>query len=136
MRARLVEIAADGLGRDHGDDLLSPRAAGAGEDQAAHVLRPEMGRLLVREEDEAERSGGARVFGERGEVLGEVEDGRDSGAVVVRGGALHDRVVVRADDDDLVGKRAPGEIDPDVGALDGADGIGLAIHAAPELLEA
>src|SRR4051812_41691863 len=53
LAVRPVAVIADGLEREHGDDVVAPSARRPGIVAAAHVVLEEERRLLVREGDEA-----------------------------------------------------------------------------------
>ena len=107
LRARLVEVAAQRLERDHQADVVAALARRLGVHRAALLCGEERRRLLVDERHEAH---GQRRR-QRGEVARDLEHRRHAAAVVVGPGAAAHAVVVRADQEDLArpaGARADG----------------------------
>lgn len=122
LRAFVMQIAADGFGREHADDVVVAGAGGFGVDEAAHLLGPKEWWFFVGPEREAE---GARVWlarvGSRGGAVSKCNGAGDATAVVVGGGAKaelwfeFDGVVVSADDDDFVAFGGAWELNFEIG---------------------
>jgi hypothetical protein len=104
--------------------MLSPASAqGVGVDGAAHELGQEIGRLLVDEENKAQRPSESLPR----EGPSQRQNARRAGAVVVGAGAIEDGIVMGADDENLMGPRRSRKLHLEVPAGDA--GV-LAIDAA------
>ncbi len=106
LAARFVAVPADGLERQHRDDLPVLAGKAARVHEAAHFFRPEPGQFLVDVEDEAHLQPLGRL--DRFEQARKLEQRRHARAVVIRPDRAKRRVVVGSDDDypRLAGARA------------------------------
>src|SRR5438876_1350421 len=110
LASRLLRVVPDRLQREHRDDAFVSRTGAARVHLAPHLAAAEEWRLLIDEQYEA--PGVHRhPLAKRARQL---DHRRDAGAVVIRARRAVHRIVVSADDDDLVGTRGPFQLDQHV----------------------
>ena len=135
LAARPLAVISNCLERDHQADVVATRPGGLGVDPAALRGGLEERRLLVDEGDETHAECGRHL----GEQPRQLQERRHPAAVVVGAGATHDRIVVCAEEQDLVGPGAPGTRHLQVGAAHAMGLVPLARHGValgrPSLLD-
>src|SRR5438128_9968842 len=85
LASRLARIESEGFERIHRHDPLLARGQRARVLKTAHRLGPEVGRLFVDEEHQANEPAASAVAA--GEQTGKLEHGRHAGRIVVGAGA-------------------------------------------------
>src|SRR5205814_6528666 len=108
LRSRRVRKIADRLQAYHSRDSIAPLLAALRINETPHLFRLKVGRLFVHERDEAQRL--AAWFS--GEAPSQRQQCCHAAPVIIRARAAKNRIVVRADHEDL--RRRSSNLDFDV----------------------